>query len=590
MELFYKKKRMHKIAGRIMMLFMAGVILLPLADVLQAQAPPTISDRIQDTKHNLSLSGPGTVKSVFESRICIFCHVPHMARSDVPYLWNRSDSTASYIPYQSSTLYATVGQPTGSSKLCLSCHDGTIALGSLIFNQEIPFTGGMRFIPEGPSKIGTDLSDDHPVSFQYDSGLALANGELLLPSTIPAPIKLDNNQQLQCTTCHDPHDDTNGKFLVVPRESSEICHGCHIKNGWSASAHKNSNAIWNGMGTDPWPSPYYDGTSVNSVSLNSCQNCHFSHSAGGHERLLRYVFEEDNCLICHNGNVASKDIESDLSKPYKHAVQDYTGIHDPAEDYSGSVQDHVECTDCHNPHWVKASNNPLAPSVSAVNEGTTGIDTNSQFIPLVNNQYEICFKCHADNNVISTMPIDRQIQQLNTRLEFDPSGPSYHPVEVQGVNSNVPSLIPPLNVSDVIFCTDCHSSDNPSGPKGPHGSNYQYLLRDNYITQDFTIESSLNYALCYTCHDRNNILGNNSFSWHAEHIVGQSTPCSACHDAHGISTTQGNSLNNSHLINFDITIVQPDSQGRLRFEDSGTFSGSCYLNCHGSAHEPKQYP
>jgi len=575
--------------GILFLLLLAAGIQFFFADAVQAQPPsnPTISSSIVNTKHNLSLSGPGTVKSVFESRICIFCHVPHMARSDIPYLWNRNDSTASYIPYQSSTLYATVGQPTGSSKLCLSCHDGTIALGSLIFNQEIPFAGGMRFIPEGPTKIGTDLSDDHPVSFQYDNSLATANGELNLPAMIPSEIKLDDNQQLQCTSCHDPHDDSNGKFLVVPRDGSQLCTGCHVKNGWTASAHSNSNAIWNGLGTNPWPNaPLTSDT----VSKNSCENCHYPHSAGGHERLLRFSFEEDNCLVCHNGNVASKDIESDLLKPYRHAVQNYTGIHDPVEDFTLTVQDHVECTDCHNPHWAKADTTTVAPTVSAVSGGTTGIDVNGQYISPVNNQYEICYKCHADNNVISTMLIDRQIQQLNTRLEFDPSSPSYHPVEIQGANPDVPSLLPPLSVSDVIYCTDCHSSDSASGAAGPHGSTYQYLLKENYITQDFTAESSLNYALCYSCHDRNNILGDNSFAFHSAHIVLQNTPCSACHDAHGISSTQGNSINNSHLINFDITIVQPDSQGRLRFEDTGTFSGVCYLNCHGAAHEPRLYP
>ncbi|MEW6599617.1 MAG: cytochrome C, partial [Nitrospirota bacterium] len=80
------------------------------------------------------------------------------------------------------------------------------------------------------------------------------------------------------------------------------------------------------------------------------------------------------------------------------------------------------------------------------------------------------------------------------------------------------------------------------------------------------------------------------FTRHNLHIVTANSPCSACHDPHGISSIQGTPSNNSHLINFDVTIVQPNSQGLLRFEDLGIFSGQCYLSCHGTDHNPGVYP
>jgi len=44
-------------------------------------------------------------------------------------LWNHQmSSVTNYIVYTSPTLKAVVGQPDGSSRLCLSCHDGTVAL------------------------------------------------------------------------------------------------------------------------------------------------------------------------------------------------------------------------------------------------------------------------------------------------------------------------------------------------------------------------------------------------------------------------------------------------------------------------------
>lgn len=546
-----------------------------------------IGETILDTKHNLSITGPGPIKSLTEEEVCIFCHTPHNARRDIPYLWNRQDTTVNYITYQSSTLYATVGQPTGASKLCLSCHDGTIALGALISEpREIPFAGGIRFIPEGPSRLGTDLSDDHPVSFIYNSPLAIQNHELVDPSMLPPDVKLDRDEQLQCTACHDPHDNTNTKFLVMPNNYSALCTACHLKDGWGLSSHSISNATWNGLGAEPWTHTPYD-----TVSENGCENCHQPHTAGGHERLLNYAFEEDNCLVCHNGNVATKDIETELTKPYGHFVQDYTNIHDPAEDFtSGTVQKHIECTDCHNPHWANADPSPGAPQVSGKNTGVKGIDAAGQQIAVSTNLYEICFKCHADNNVITTLPIDRQIQQLNTRLEFDPSNPSFHPVEAQGVNPNVPSLLPPYTTASIIFCIDCHNNDDSLGPRGLHGSYNKYLLEKNYTTQDYTQESSYSYALCYKCHDRNSILDNERFKEHKRHIRDVDAPCSACHDPHGISHTQGNSTNNSHLINFDLTIVQPHpTAGGPVFEDLGTFTGQCTLRCHNKNHLNRRY-
>ncbi len=604
---------MTDIFKKILISIFAGIIAISLSSYpATAQTPPpppppptgpppppaAPGTGIQSTKHNLSVSGPGTIKSTTEDRICIFCHAPHRARRDTPPLWNRADSTANYTPYQSSTLYASVGQPTGASKLCLSCHDGTIALGSLVSEPfEIPFAGGIRFMPAGRSKLGTNLSDDHPVSFVYNNSLAGSNGELRYPSSLPPEIQLDNSGEMQCTACHDPHINKYGRFLVLTNSYSQLCKSCHKKNGWSVTSHSLSGATWNGAAPDPWPHTWFT-----TVAENGCENCHRPHTAGGHERLLNYAFEEDNCLACHNGNVALKNIEQEITKPYVHAVQDYTGLHDAAENFvTGNVPAHVECADCHNPHWSNNGTSPGPPQVSGPLDGVSGISSSGTGLAASANQYEICYKCHADNNVISVVQIDRQLLQLNTRLEFDVSSPSYHPVEAAGVNPNVPSLLPPYTTSSIIFCTDCHNNDDPTGSRGPHGSINPFLLELNYSTQDFTIESSYNYALCYKCHDRNSILNDASFQssgmgrrgGHSGHLSGKmggGAPCSACHDPHGVSSTQGTPLNNRHLINFDISIVQPNNAGLLKFEDLGTFSGQCFLKCHGYNHNPAVYP
>ena len=83
-------------------------------------AVPEVFAVVAGTAHDLSPSQDG-------SMACQYCHTPHMALADTP-LWNHKLSDRVYEIYWSSSLDAKVGQPTGSSKLCLSCHDGTIAL------------------------------------------------------------------------------------------------------------------------------------------------------------------------------------------------------------------------------------------------------------------------------------------------------------------------------------------------------------------------------------------------------------------------------------------------------------------------------
>ncbi len=545
---------------------------------------------VMDTKHNLSASGPGTVRAEKEGRVCIFCHTPHMGGMTEGLWWNRSDSTATYIPYDSPTMHAKVGQPTGSSKLCLSCHDGTVALGKVLSEKrEIGMVGGVRFMPKGAARLGTDLSDDHPVSFDYDDILVKENTELVDPSTLVDEVRLDPFGQLQCTSCHDPHDKGFGKFLVAPLERSALCLVCHDKKAWPSSAHAVSEAKWNGSEPDPWPD-----SDLDTVARNACANCHRSHSAPGNVWNLNYEVEEDNCLVCHNGQVAATDIESEIAALSYHPVELTSDIHNPDEDATLPLDDHVECTDCHNPHEATSDDSARAPYVKGALKGVSGLTAEGRMVERASFEYEICFKCHAQFSMTEPA-ISRQILENDKRLQFDPNGPSFHPVEAYGTNPNVPSLLPPYNETTIIYCTDCHSSDAGPGaggsrPAGPHGSAYKFLLEREYNTLDEVDYKFTLYDLCYKCHSEQSILNDESFRGHRLHIVEENTPCSVCHDPHGISSSQGNFTNNSNLMNFDVSTVSPAvGSGVMDFEDLGDFKGRCYLLCHGEDHDPLEY-
>lgn len=563
---------------------------------------------IVSSKHDLSVSGGGKIRSATETRVCVFCHVGHGQK---PGGDNRPDLRTDYVPYQSSTLTSVVpSTPTGASRVCLSCHDGTIALGETVASGTIDLlnTGAGGRLPEGPSNLGTDLRRTHPVSF-----VPAPSEKLRLPEK-GEPVHLDARGQVQCTACHDPHledlDPARRMFLVGSNRGSALCLTCHQVQYWKTnpSAHQSSTVLVDRSRTSveyPYPT----------VAENGCESCHQSHAASEHGRLVRGKGDEavqQVCLDCHNGRVAKTDLARELAKSFAHTLPPNTpDVHDAAEspqnpraqlpERRSSAPRHVTCVDCHNPHAAYDGPTPegLVPSALA---GVWGIDFRGERVEQARFEYEVCFKCHGDSaNQPRSRPsgalAPRRGQQLdpNLRLAFAPDAPSAHPVVQPNHTHDSPSLKAPYNATSLIRCTDCHSSDagpgaGGQGAKGPHGSSYDFLLERNYSVADGTAESPLAYALCYKCHDREVLLSRASaFPSHAKHVVDSATPCSACHTAHGASALQGTPQGNAHLVDFDTNIVGPGKGGAREYQSRGGRAGTCSVSCHGVVHDSTGY-
>jgi predicted CXXCH cytochrome family protein len=197
------------------------------------------------SKHDFSASGPSTTYKGTSTQVCVYCHAPHNTSTTNQPLWNHATSTATYTVYgaapgnPSSTLDAVISQPGGVSKLCLSCHDGTVAVDS--------FGGatGTKLVT-GLPLLGTDLSNDHPIGFTYDAALVGKDPGLRNPATAQANIgvgginagfiqtKLLFGDKMECASCHDVHNSTAGtavedKLLRISNVSSALCTTCHIK-------------------------------------------------------------------------------------------------------------------------------------------------------------------------------------------------------------------------------------------------------------------------------------------------------------------------------------------------------------------------
>ncbi|BCR05771.1 c-type cytochrome [Desulfuromonas versatilis] len=325
----------------------------------------------------------------------------------------------------------------------------------------------------------------------------------------------------------------------------------------------------------------------------SCRACHRGMA-------MKISGEENVCLDCHGDTARRQEMErrgmlknasrlelanihTDLRKAYAHPVLTTSGVHRQREtlpEEQVNAARHAECVDCHQPHVL---------DIGKPFRGISGKRVGN-FIADIDKEYELCYRCHSSS---ANLPAS----STNKHAEFKATNPSFHPVEAEGRNKYVISLKSPYVAEaekpgdvSMISCSDCHGSDDPDGPRGPHGSRYRGLLNVNYEMTDGRPESEYAYGLCYKCHDRSSILGNESFPYHALHIEGRSaanlegTSCFTCHDAHGSSRYQ-------YLIRFNEEVVKANSADKLEFKAQGVASrhGSCLLTCHGVEHNPKSY-
>ena len=579
------------------------------------------ADGIAGTPHNLSVSGPGPVRATTETQICVFCHTPHDANPSGP-LWNHQlSSGVTYLKYTSPSLVAYTSQagapdPNGATKLCLSCHDGTVALGAVLDRTaQIALEGGkVQLTPADVGYIGTDLSKTHPLSFVVtDQLIATKNTNNPDMSLQPRPamksdpdVHLDGLDRVQCTACHNPHNDANfatsGVHFYNKPGRADTCVVCHASPAVDQGPHLQALAV-----AASSSAPRDVGTALGSTTSvvasalaaanasaqpgvgkqaeahgdaqtlpQRCMSCHVSHASDEGRRALLLGRDEDACYRCHGPGSAQErrdgrlapdarpvDVMLEFQKPSHHPIE-FPGDHKPNErtpETNPNARRHVLCVDCHDAHGTR-TRQASAPGAGAKLSSIRRFATEA----------EMCFLCHGP-------AANRPARQPDVARQF--SSTSYHPVLGPGRGSRVPSLVAPLTTASVIACTDCHGNDNPSGPAGPHGSLYAPLLVRADQHDDGQPESPARYDLCYRCHDRNSILSDVSFPFHRKHVVEQRTPCSACHSAHGADTPS--------LVQFDPAIVQPNAKGLRSFASLGGGGAQCYLSCHGATHDPASY-
>ncbi|MCX7793703.1 MAG: cytochrome c3 family protein [Thermodesulfovibrionales bacterium] len=203
---------------------------------------------IAGSRHDLTATNFYTGAQV---SACQFCHTPHLRNNPVVNgapLWNRNLPTITYQVYGGGQTLAgtTVGQPGTNSKTCLSCHDGTIALGDILVGTDSTIagtTGGgtASTITNGYMNnainpvtgrmpglgVGGDLRQEHPVGIQVIPGRAGLKSINAMQTAGARFYNVGGNWMMECATCHDPHETDTGYQPFLRMSYASICTDCH---------------------------------------------------------------------------------------------------------------------------------------------------------------------------------------------------------------------------------------------------------------------------------------------------------------------------------------------------------------------------
>jgi predicted CXXCH cytochrome family protein len=399
---------------------------------------------------------------------CLYCHAPHSGINGTPGvagtpLWSQKLSNVqSYQTYTSTTMVnkTNASPPLGSnSTLCLSCHDGTVALGTLTPYGQVSMSGSLL---NTPANLGTNLQSTHPFNFVTP----LQPSSDLWPSLSSSPPSTQDathavqliNGNVECGSCHNPHVeniDSSGNFLVVDNSQSALCLACHnpTPSGtgmglssnlarapaaahiagpgatvatpssakaanplarWTSSIHATAtNRVASQVSLDAYGLMSRSMTRpaalgpYTSLRKNGCLSCHATHNTATNV-LLRGP-DDQTCMACHSGGTTvvppAPNIAAEMTSPkISHVASSSDAaatnqLHSAHESELLNHNRHASCVDCHNPHGSErvGLSFPEPPQIRPSQTGVNGISASDgrSIVSPATYQYENCLRCHG---------------------------------------------------------------------------------------------------------------------------------------------------------------------------------------------------
>lgn len=230
-----------------------GTLLLLGLAATPARAQWPNGTSVDQTPHNLTRPASST-DSDMRGRIrnygevCVYCHTPHegpawVGQPRAP-LVNRQRPNPSYrMPQHSNQQMPQDPSPTDRSRICLSCHDGSVGL-DVVTNRPNTYTGSApanhridecESCHSGGSPAGgidwegvwfnPDMRKQHPFSVVYDPSRRPGQFRAAVGGSVGGLPLI--NGKVECATCHEPHSQRYRYFLRLPNVGNSLCLVCH---------------------------------------------------------------------------------------------------------------------------------------------------------------------------------------------------------------------------------------------------------------------------------------------------------------------------------------------------------------------------
>lgn len=221
----------------------AVILVLAFAGTAMAQT------KLANTKHDLSSGSTAVIKATDTDQVCIFCHTPHRGSPATRRpLWNHEASATATLTWSPTKTTRGTDLPTDAtaaavapSMACLSCHDGSIALGSVLVYYTGGSSGTKTFNVAGTNTTAGKLSggsalinpaamqSNHPIGIPAPAAKTGYTPFKASPTADAQGVDYDANGNVQCQSCHNPHlySTIEAPFLRKITAASALCVTCH---------------------------------------------------------------------------------------------------------------------------------------------------------------------------------------------------------------------------------------------------------------------------------------------------------------------------------------------------------------------------
>jgi len=335
----------------------------------------------------------------------------------------------------------------------------------------------------------------------------------------------------ECLSCHDPHG-SKGVRLLRGERYADTCAVCHADvTGAHDKVHGPASVGACGACHEPHTS--MRPKLLNAEGRELCLKCHVRTGLEIESKPNKHAPALGDCRVCHAPHATDNPaiLVADTATLCTSCHQDIANTLSKATTQHAAVTSKRACTNCHTPH---ASDHASL---------------------LKDEPKNLCFECH---NQPIAMPDGSKLVNMKKLIE---TGTSLHGAVTQR------------------GCVECHQI---------HGSDHRKLLVSAYPSELYYPFSESNYALCFSCHDKqlamtpttNSATGfrNGTTNLHYVHVnkdkKGRS--CKVCHDAHA-------STHDKHIRD---TVAYGPGGWNLPIKYQSTMNGG---SCGGACHAPLEY-